>query len=370
MSGPDAAPEEAITLGAPAEPGCAGAGLVVDVERRSEVADDVDPNGWFAGPQSDPNRFQLLGEGLSGGEGITWRARYWGRLTAPLTLAVKQLRRPPGSRADWPSAEDLRWWEDQKALLQYLKIDHLVTVIDIFVGAPPHFGQEPAFAGPPVAGAVPDTPYVVMEWVPGQTLFEEISGIPATSASLGERLGYLSHVAQALHALHSRTGSGGNPALHRDVKPTNCILDPARGLVLVDIGTMRLMDDGYDHSGFHTPAYTAPEVLDDPRRAREASSDLYSLGALAYFCVLGEDPPVAGRPGADQVLGRNLLAGARAARVADAAGFVDHLRLMLHPQPDQRPSDPLAWARRLHQLAVPGGFLARHRLGRRPRRFG
>jgi eukaryotic-like serine/threonine-protein kinase len=266
-------------------------------------------------------------------------------------LAIKQLRRPPGARADWPTPGDVQRWDEQKELLQYLSIDHLATVLDIFVGAPPHLAGHR-----PPAGTPPDTPYVVMQWVPGRTLADELGGKPASPASLGTRVTHLQHVAGALHAVHVRTAYGtiGTPALLRDVKPDNCVLDPARGVVLVDIGTMRLVDDGYEHPGFRHPGYTAPEVLDDPLAPREATADLYSLGALAYFCVLGEDPPPqVGRAGADQVIGRQLLAGARAARVADAHGFVDHLRLMLHPQPDERPADAAAWARRLRTLAAP-----------------
>jgi serine/threonine protein kinase len=351
----EAEPEEAVTIGASAG-NC-------HAERHSELVPVTvaDPNGWFAGPPNDPNRFQLLGAGRGGGEGITWRARYLGRLSTPLNLAVKQLRRPPGAVADWPTATDIGRWEDQKALLQYLRVQHLVSVLDIFVGAPPHFGEERTL---PTRTAV-NTPYVVMEWVPGRTLFETIRGVPASSSTLGERLVYPRHVALALRELHSWTRSGGNPALHRDVKPTNCILEPIRGLVLVDVGTMRLMGDGADYLGVHTPAYTAPEVLANPRASRRPSSDLYSLGALAYFCVLGEDPPVAARLGTDQAFKRKLLAVAEAAQVLDPAEFVDHLRLMLHPRPERRPADPLAWARKLAGFTADGvaSRWGRHHLG-------
>jgi eukaryotic-like serine/threonine-protein kinase len=328
---------------------------VIDVGRRSELNRHTGPNGWFAGPSSAPDRFQLLGPGLGGGEGITWRARYRGSESTALALAVKQLRRPPGAHFDWPSPADLQRWDEQKELLQYLTVDHLATLLDIFVGAAPHIEGEGLSVDNP-----PDTPYVVMEWVPGRTLVDEFGGIPSTPSTLGVRLTHLQHVAGALHAVHTRTAYGtiGTAALLRDVKPDNCVLDPARGVVLVDIGTMRLVDDGYQHPGFHHPGYTAPEVLDDPVAPREASADLYSLGALAYFCVLGEDPPpLIGRAGAGQLIGRQLLSAARSARVADPHGFVDHLRLMLHPQPDERPADAVAWARRLRVLAARRGRL-------------
>ncbi len=319
---------------------------LVDVDHRAAMAGESEPNGWFAGPYTDPDRFELLGRGLSGGEGNTWRARYQGQLTSPLTLAVKELRRPPHAPAEWPTDEDVRRWEDQRALLQYMRIDHLVTVIDIFVGPPPHLPG-------PSRRRVPETPYLVMEWVSGPTLADELSGVAARPETIDARLAHVQHVAEALHALHSRTASAGNPTLHRDVKPTNCILDPRRGVVLVDVGTMRRVDDGYDHAGFHTPAYTAPEVLQNPHAPRAASSDLYSLGALAYFCVLGEDPPKPDQPEVWAEMETRLLAAARAAGVADGRGFVSHLRLMLDPSSGSRPADAMSWARRLRALAAP-----------------
>jgi serine/threonine protein kinase len=315
------------------------------IRHRAQLATATEPNGWFVGPDADPDQFELLGPGLAGGEGNTWRGRYRGELTAPLTLAVKELRRPPHASSDWPTPADLRRLTDQRALLQYMQIDHLVTVIDVFVGPAPHLPRS-------ARGQPATTPYVVMEWVPGPTLAEEFSGIPATESTLDQRLAHVQHVAEALHSLHSQTASAGNPSLHRDVKPTNCILDPRRGVVLVDVGTMRRIDDGYDHDGFHTPAYTAPEVLANPQVARAASSDLYSLGALAYFCVVGEDPPVSDRPGAGDQIRLRLLAAARSAQVADPNAFVDQLWLMLEPSPDERPGDAMAWSRRLRALAA------------------
>jgi len=331
------------------------AGLRVDAEPGAHSALPAppaagsEPNGWFAGPVTDPDRFELLGPGLAGGEGNTWKARYKGELTEPLTLAVKEIRRPQHAPPRWPAESDLRRWEDQRALLQYMRIDHLVTVIDVFVGAPPHLPGPLPGPGP---RRPPGTPYVVMEWVPGPTLADELSGRPATAGDLDQRLTHVQHIAEALHSLHSRTVSAGNPTLHRDVKPTNCILDPRRGVVLVDVGTMRRMDDGYDSEGLHTPAYTAPEVLANPQAARAVASDLYSLGALAYFCVLGEDPPNSGLPEAENLIRARLLAATQAAGVADPEGFADHLGLMLQTEPGQRPADPMSWARRLRSRAA------------------
>ncbi|WP_345718842.1 serine/threonine protein kinase [Kineosporia mesophila] len=354
---------DAVTLGGDrTEP----AGGPIDVsgllatDDRSRMVGGAQPNGWFAGPPGDPDRYELLGPGLSGGEGDIWRARYRGDLTSPLQVAVKRLRRPANMGDDWPTPADLRRWEDLRALLLIMRIDHMVSVLDVFVGPPPHLQHAPL----PVPGPRPlVTPYVVMEWVPGPTLADELAGTPATAKTLTTRLRYVEQVAAALGALHSRTASAGNPSLHRDVKPPNCILAPSRGVVLVDIGTMRRVDDGRDLSGRHSPAYTAPEVLADPMAARDPASDLYSLGALAWFCVVGENPPHARDPFAPDRARRRAEIVARDAEVRDPRAFADHLTRLLAHDPADRPADPRAWAGQLRALATarrarPSVFLA------------
>ena len=56
--------------------------------RAAEVGPD-EPNGWWCGPSDDPDRFELLGNGLAGGEGVTYKARYHGTSGTPLLVAVK-----------------------------------------------------------------------------------------------------------------------------------------------------------------------------------------------------------------------------------------------------------------------------------------
>jgi serine/threonine-protein kinase len=312
------------------------------------------PNGLFAGPPEAPDRFELLGEGLRGGEGLTWRASYHGALRSAVPLAVKVLNRPPGVPGDWPSPETLQRWKDRTVLLQHLHLERVVWLNEIFVGAPPHrHGEQPA--GPPV-------PYLVMEWIDGPTLADLAGGEPVTSVTLAPRMQYVYEVAQALHELHAASQATGNPSLHRDIKPTNCIVNPARGVVLIDVGGMRTLDDGYDTAGMHTPAYTAPEILRNPYRPREAAGDRYALGALAVFCLLGEDPPAAGAALPDLIAPR-LTAVVRSAGAAQPEALVAHVLAMLRADPASRPADGPGWARRLRSLAAS----TRTPEGRRPR---
>ncbi len=93
--------------------------------------------------------------------------------------------------------------------------------------------------------------------------------------------------------LPSRPAASGNPSVHRDIQPGNCIINNERGLVLIDIRTLRLVDHGFDPAGLHTPEYTAPEVLAAPYLPRTAATDVYSLGAVACRDAGGEDPGTA-----------------------------------------------------------------------------
>ncbi|MER7181492.1 protein kinase [Streptomyces hyaluromycini] len=295
-------------------------------------------NGLFAGPNHDPDRFELIGQGLRGSEGITWRGRYRGALRRPVTYAVKQLLRPPSAPGSWPAQADIQRWQDQRHLLQAVRNDHLVRVHDLFFGPEPH---QPATYPPVADGREYWVPYLVMEWVNGPTLQ---AGISQGDFDLAQRLRCVRDLAEAVSVLHSATQTSGNPVLHRDIKPDNCIQDPERGTVLVDLGTLRRIDDGYDSLGMHTRQYAAPEVLRDPFSPRTQASDLYALGAVAYFCIVAAPPPADSGPSAARIMRQELTAAVQEWKPPDARAFADHIMLMLDPDPARRPSRPQQWA--------------------------
>ncbi|MEU4835071.1 protein kinase [Streptosporangium sp. NPDC023615] len=330
--GPDLPPPASVT-GRDGEP--AGA------------AGSPEPNGLFVGPADAPDRYELLGHGMSGGEGTTWKARYRGDLAAPLPLAIKLLDPPRDAGPERPSARDRRRWQDQAVLLRHLDLEHLVRLDEVFLGAPPHLRG----TARPDAGTMA---YLVMEWVEGPTLQALLGGVRATRATIRERLEHVAHVCEALASLASMTRSGGNPSLHRDVKPTNCIVHAVRGVVLIDVSTLRLIDDGHDSAGRHTPAYTSPEVLAAPHLPRSVAADVYSLGALAFFCLTGQDPPAADTPGAAGYIAGELRAVAEEAGVGDPGRLTSHLLTTLDAQAARRPKDLRNWARDLREAASPG----------------
>ncbi|MGW3360540.1 serine/threonine protein kinase [Streptomyces bungoensis] len=317
--------------------------VVPSFARGSKPRDEA--NGLFAGPSHDPDRFELIGQGLRGSEGITWRGRYRGTLKRPVTYAVKQLLRPPSARSDWPSQADIQRWQDQRHLLQAVRNDHLVRVHDLFFGPEPH---QPATYPPTADGREYWVPYLVMEWVDGPTLQ---TAICLGDADLAQRLNCVRDLAKAISVLHSTTQTSGNPLLHRDIKPDNCIQAPRRGTVLVDLGTLRRIDDGYDPLGMHTRQYAAPEVLRDPFSPRTPASDLYALGAVAYFCIVAAPPPADHGPTTQHTMRQELTAAVRKRKLADAHAFAEHIMLMLDADPARRPSRPQQWADQALALA-------------------
>lgn len=337
--------DEPVTLGGSVLPPSRRAGRPRDAAGTPGPA-QPSPSPWCAGPPEDPDRYELVGEGVSGGEGVLWRAHYRGRLSAPLVVAVKMLRPPPGAGPGWPTPTDRRRWQDQAALLRHLDIDHMVRLYEVFAGVAPHRPGE--------TGEAPLVAYAVMEWVEGPTLADLVRGVPATRATVLVRLRYVADVAKAVSALHSRTRTGGNPSLHRDVKPTNCIAHPERGVVLLDLSTMRLVDDGFDPVGMLSPGYAAPEVLAAPNLPRRPACDVYSVGALASFCLLGEDPPTDLTTEAERVLLRDrLMDVARDAGAGRADVLADLVLESLETDPARRPRDVLAWMRRVRATAAP-----------------
>jgi hypothetical protein len=99
-------------------------------------------------------------------------------------------------------------------------------------------------------------------------------------------LAICSRVANALDAAHA---SG---LVHRDVKPSNVLLDAGEHVYLADFGlTRRLEEQGGPASegrSVGTPAYFAPEQIEGG--AVDGRTDVYSLGCLLYECLTGEAP--------------------------------------------------------------------------------
>ncbi len=98
------------------------------------------------------------------------------------------------------------------------------------------------------------------------------------SLSPGETLTVLLPIASALATAHERG------VLHGDVSPANILFDGAGRPLLADLGAARAaIEAGVPVSA--TPTHVGPEVARGAAPA--ASSDLFSLGAVALHCLAG-----------------------------------------------------------------------------------
>jgi eukaryotic-like serine/threonine-protein kinase len=182
-------------------------------------------------------------------------------------VAIKLMHREIAS----DSGQLERFRREARAVAQ-LNHPHIVTVIDA--------GEWDAEAN---NGIQTGTPYIVLEYVSGETLKDLIRreaplGVPTV-------LAYGIEIARALGAAHSQE------IVHRDVKPQNVLLGAEGGAKITDFGIARtLTEEGLTMDGrvLGTTDYVSPEqALGQPVTGQ---SDVYSLGVVLYEMLTGGVP--------------------------------------------------------------------------------
>jgi serine/threonine protein kinase len=168
-----------------------------------------------------------------------------------------------------------RFRREARSIAQ-LNHPNVVSVIDA--------GEEPLPEGQPsLAGEEAATPYIVLEYVDGETLKSVIRRVGPLE--IPHALAYAIEVARALGAAHERQ------IVHRDVKPQNILIDPEGGAKITDFGIARsLSEEGLTMAGrvLGTTDYVSPEqALGQPVTPQ---SDLYSLGIVLYEMLTGDVP--------------------------------------------------------------------------------
>jgi eukaryotic-like serine/threonine-protein kinase len=99
----------------------------------------------------------------------------------------------------------------------------------------------------------------------------------------GEVVTVVTPLCEAVAALH---GAGG---LHGDISPANVMVTATGKPLLLDLGAARLAGSPIDAPVFGTVGFVAPEVRQG--FAPTEASDVFSLGALAWFCLTGNGAP-------------------------------------------------------------------------------
>ncbi|KAB2641394.1 MAG: serine/threonine protein kinase [Verrucomicrobia bacterium] len=128
------------------------------------------------------------------------------------------------------------------------------------------------------SGAVEDMLYIIMEYVPGKSLYHSSYGqmiepVQAVQLIQGICAG-LSHAHE--HGM-----------IHSDIKPANILLTPKTEAKIGDFGLVRLAGSEGTGLVMGTPGYAAPEVLANPLVA-DHRSDIFAVGVILYELLTGQ----------------------------------------------------------------------------------
>jgi len=268
--------------------------------------------------------YELLEEIGAGGFGRVYRAR---DLALERDVAIKVLH--PALTADPGVMERFR---REAQLAARLRHPNIVSILDIM-------GR---------AGLT----WYTMEYVPGSNIAQVVQRHGTFSLEQTERL--LNETLSALEHAHSMG------LIHRDLKPENMLIEPDGRLRITDFGLAIALRGGARFGGATsrsgTPQFAAPEQLLGERVDQRA--DLYSLGAVAYFVLLGR-PPFSGKT-PEQILAKQTtddLLPLSAERRDVPRELEDVLRRALRSDPAERFHSAGAFQAAVKGLF--GGFLRR-----------
>jgi len=146
--------------------------------------------------------------------------------------------------------------------------------------------QHPGIATVFALEEIGDHLYIAGEYVPGETLRDELARGPLTPARAVETM---LAIARALAVAHERG------VIHRDLKPENLMRTPAGDMKILDFGLARVHDPvstdatlSADGSVLGTPAYMSPEQIRG--KTVDARADLFALGVVLYELLTGVNP--------------------------------------------------------------------------------
>ncbi len=129
------------------------------------------------------------------------------------------------------------------------------------------------------------TPFLVMEYVEGESLGEKIEANGALPEELAITI--ITQVCDGLHRAHKQG------LIHRDVKPDNILVTSENIAKLTDLGLVKDIEGELNLTktgkGLGTPHFMSPEQFRNAKYA-DVRCDVYSVGATLYMMVTGIIP--------------------------------------------------------------------------------
>ncbi|HKG36301.1 MAG TPA: protein kinase [Solirubrobacterales bacterium] len=201
------------------------------------------------------DRYRLEAKLGSGGMSTVYLAR---DETLDRPVAVKVMHREMSEQAD-----QLQRFRQEARAVAKLSHPNVVAVID--------------------AGEDGGHPYIVFEYIEGETLKQRIGRLGALDVQ--DAIAYAIEIARGVCTAHERN------MVHRDIKPQNVLIDPEGRAKVTDFGIARQLEqDGVTATGrvLGTTDYVAPEQA--MGRVVDPRSDVYSLGVVLYEMLTGDVP--------------------------------------------------------------------------------
>ncbi len=172
-----------------------------------------------------------------------------------------------------------------------------------------------------------DQPYLVMRLLDGGSLADWATAeTPADQEKIFE---VITHIAEALDFSHARG------VLHRDVKPSNMLLDQSGFVYLSDFGIAMFPSDG-ERRGLGSAAYISPEQARG--EALDGRADIYSLSVSLYELLTGQKPYVGKTPVAVMIKQINdPIPDPREINPNISRSVAELIRIGMSKKPDNRP---------------------------------
>jgi serine/threonine protein kinase/tetratricopeptide (TPR) repeat protein len=239
----------------------------------------IDPFGWVGSTLDQ--RFAIESVAGEGGFGVVYRGVHLG---FDLPVAVKCLRIPPGLGGAVQADLVAKFREEARLLVRLSqRTANIVQALDVGAATSPKGWW---------------TPYIVMEWLEGQTLAADLERRRVSGAgprSLDEAIQHLAPAAGALAIAHQENVS------HRDVKPANLFLARVGGgttLKILDFGVARVLSDATLRDALRTqphasaqpftPQYGAPEQYSGSFGATGPWTDVFTMALILVEVVTGQ----------------------------------------------------------------------------------
>lgn len=292
---------------------------------------------FWTGPEEDPYRYRIVSDSdyptsdASGAEGMVFRATLSSGADVPgEVVALKILQKG--------AVEDFPMMRRRFVAMQGVEHTNLMVASEMFLGTAlrPDADEAPGPGDFTVCCSVAD-------WIEGRSLNEAVE---AHEDFRRYALSSVATIARAVQYLHEvRTPDAPEGLAHRDLKPTNVMVDAAGTIKIIDYGSARPIG-GDPASVAGTQSYMAPEVANLEPNIDLARADAYSVGAIACDLVLRYRPMVSGSAASEEAIATAL--GDDATLLA--VDIAHHIAQLIQQDPAARPRDLAAWAATLEAL--------------------